>query len=537
MKKKNNLPVYDFGSWLGENAMPLLQTAGGAALVATGVGIPAGVGMMAGGVGQMANNALTPDQQMQPQQLPTTIANRQYAPTFAMGGPMPQVYEGQSHLGPNGGIPIDGNGNPSVVSKNRPIALVENNEVSWMSPQGTPYIFSDKLGFAKQAKSIMNKYKMRLGENFDKTDSIATTGLNGELANLMNKQEVYKQENGYHTMPDGSTMSDKEMGSYCNGGKLKYGCGGKLPKYADGGFPDYLDFSNVGVNNTEIPVQPTLYPQLGMSTSFAAPTLNLPRYQPVAVGEKVDAIPSIYPKSISVGNSSLEESLPSVSQTPVVPSDFTNTVAGNLNPTKTNSPFDMSTMDYLGYGLQALSPLANMAMTLANKPKEIKPSYVAPETINLESQRDALRRDATTAANVNRRNARGGSFYNYYSNALAGSNAAQRGLGEGLSQSYLNEAGTNLQSRERAKLTNLEQDRYFENLNSQEQGAYLSNLAGSVSQAGQFGAGFMRDRNQMKSTKMAADAMGTTQYNYDTDPSDGQYKQYVIYKGKKTFIQ
>jgi hypothetical protein len=49
-------------------------------------------------------------------------------------------YKGQTHNGPDEGIPVDEEGNPSVVSGKEPIALTENGEVTWNG-----YVFSDKL--------------------------------------------------------------------------------------------------------------------------------------------------------------------------------------------------------------------------------------------------------------------------------------------------------------------------------------------------------------------------------------------------------
>lgn len=54
-------------------------------------------------------------------------------------------YQGQSHEGPQEGIPVDAQGNPSIKSNNEPVALVEDNEVSWKDADGKTYIFSDKL--------------------------------------------------------------------------------------------------------------------------------------------------------------------------------------------------------------------------------------------------------------------------------------------------------------------------------------------------------------------------------------------------------
>ncbi len=54
--------------------------------------------------------------------------------------PIVNNYKGQKHSGPDGGIPVDKNGTPSAMTGNTPVALTENNEISYNG-----YIFSDTL--------------------------------------------------------------------------------------------------------------------------------------------------------------------------------------------------------------------------------------------------------------------------------------------------------------------------------------------------------------------------------------------------------
>lgn len=53
-----------------------------------------------------------------------------------------------------------------------------------------------KLTFADRAKQIMNKYKTRLGDKFDKGDSLALEAMNQELEALRQEQEAARQEAG-----------------------------------------------------------------------------------------------------------------------------------------------------------------------------------------------------------------------------------------------------------------------------------------------------------------------------------------------------
>jgi len=124
-------------------------------------------------------------------QSPTNI------PTFRNGGII--NYNGQSHDGPDGGIPIDDNGNPSIQSGNQPTGLTEDKEVAWKLPDGNTFIFSDSLGYAPIAKKIYSKYSKRLGKKMEKTDAISMKGLTQEFNDLAAEQEISKKMDGQKT--------------------------------------------------------------------------------------------------------------------------------------------------------------------------------------------------------------------------------------------------------------------------------------------------------------------------------------------------
>lgn len=110
-------------------------------------------------------------------------------------------YEGQTHQGPDGGIPIDEVGNPTVVSSNPPVALVEKGEVAFSHPSIGTYIFSNKLKynnkktFADKAKDIQRKYRLRMKDG-KIIDSISEVAYNKEMVNLMKDQEIYREVSG-----------------------------------------------------------------------------------------------------------------------------------------------------------------------------------------------------------------------------------------------------------------------------------------------------------------------------------------------------
>lgn len=121
-------------------------------------------------------------------------------PTRAGGGSIVDYDTGQDHSGPDGGIPVDQQGNPSAISNAKPVALTEAGEVTWQTPEGEAYVFSNRIQadkkktFADQAKKITKKYKSYLGEDFDKYHKPSRDSMNRELERLMQSQEQVKAE-------------------------------------------------------------------------------------------------------------------------------------------------------------------------------------------------------------------------------------------------------------------------------------------------------------------------------------------------------
>jgi hypothetical protein len=85
----------------------------------------------------------------------------------------------------------------------------------------------NKKTYADEARAIMNRYKLRLGEKFDKGDTLALEAMNQELAALRESQE-------------GTRM-------VMLGGK-EYRGGGKLKRYQDGGFISKAFDKNRGID-------------------------------------------------------------------------------------------------------------------------------------------------------------------------------------------------------------------------------------------------------------------------------------------------
>ena len=212
-RKKDNevyvtLPEYALGDWLKDNAGTVVGLGGSVISTLPFPGAKT-IGTLAQGVGAiMTDKKRSKEEELlarqeanykakttQMDELSSQITQDAYSniPVFREGGFL--EYSGQDHSGPDGGIPVDAGGNPSVLSNAEPVGLVEDGETVYVTPEGRPYIFSEELGFSKQAKKIVNKYKRRLGENLEKThDQIARRSLESELTNLINKQEKTKQD-------------------------------------------------------------------------------------------------------------------------------------------------------------------------------------------------------------------------------------------------------------------------------------------------------------------------------------------------------
>jgi len=97
--------MYSLGGWLQENAAPLLTTAAGAVMTATGVGAGAGIPMMVSGAAGLAGNAFADDPEVidysKDNRQPRTVGKQNMTPnvmSFAMGG---------SHKMPDGSMMKD----------------------------------------------------------------------------------------------------------------------------------------------------------------------------------------------------------------------------------------------------------------------------------------------------------------------------------------------------------------------------------------------------------------------------------------------
>ena len=127
-----------------------------------------------------------------------------YQREFAYGGDLSLRRNINTNKGTDR-IPVDVNGNPTLKNS---IALTDDGEVIW-----NKYVFSKKLGYADKAMNIASKYKIYLGENFDKFSPIHIKDLNRELENLRLEQEMNKPKTKLSKLPKlqkGASLSEIE---------------------------------------------------------------------------------------------------------------------------------------------------------------------------------------------------------------------------------------------------------------------------------------------------------------------------------------
>jgi len=281
MDEFDNLPEMSMGGILADVA----QGAGTGALGGAAFGgIGAVPGALIGGATGLIKGLVSNNQEKQESQLladqeqqkateamiQSRMMNLQpqhsYMPVAAKGGFI--SYKGQSHDGDQGGIPVDQQGNPTFVTNSEPVALTEDGEVTWFSPNEGAYVFSDKLGFAKPAQKLVDKYKLD-EKNID--DPYMQTAVDKQFENLKISQENKKMQSKKR-----KTVPIKQDG-------------GDLTKLYNGGYEDVFDPNNIpGMRYYSWGQNYTAPVNLGMGNSNVMPNTVVPSqtssYMPSLMG-------------------------------------------------------------------------------------------------------------------------------------------------------------------------------------------------------------------------------------------------------------
>lgn len=366
---------------------------------------------------------------------------------FEYGGTL--NYGGQLHEGPDGGVPVDAMGNPNQVN---PVALVEKGEVSYNTPDGGTYIYSDTLKhdknktFAKKAKDIQRRYKFRMKDGVI-NDPFAKKTYDAEMLQLQDNQEDLKN---FQNMQKESSEIKKN--------------GGNLPLY-------------FGPNSTN-------------NWSMKLPPLVKPIDNTAAMDEFVNQVEMDYPsrlvpKTANIPTTGISAQLPQMKQ------DVGN-LANNSNPQLYQG------MNWAQTGLAAAGPvLGGITGLILNSrrkaPVNLKLSRMTPQQINLERRRAAARESAGVATSNLSRALKGVSptAGSYMSNVVAGITDIDRNLSNALGESYTQEELQNAQLRQQAEAANLDIDMQEQMYNSQLQNqfdaskeaarnAYINQITGGI---------------------------------------------------------
>jgi hypothetical protein len=365
-----------------------------------------------------------------------------------MGGTI--NYSGQSHEGPDGGIPVDGMGNPST----NPTALTEGKETAYNAGEQGTYVFSDTLKydknktFADMSKALQGKYKLRgktKASNFNIVDPIAKKGYDADMQKLIGQQEQLKEM----TMPQ---QPQQEM-----------------PK-----------FDGTNKNNIFLPRNATVsnFNNIEDFSTFAGTDFGIS-------GTKDYSTPS--QQSFDIAGS-------------------------NKFSTPIDAPIDSVATPYSGMtwgeaGIAALPGIASgvsnlLRPSMKNKFKRLSLPQMQAEQISLDAERASAREQANVARADTSRGIRSGAptSGSYMANMIAGESGIQRGLGQQLGQSYQNEAVTNAQMRQQAAMANqqakVQEQMYNTQLAGQEKGMDYARINQGISQIGQGVTGALSQKFQ-----------------------------------------
>jgi hypothetical protein len=405
---------------------------------------------------------------------------------MAMGGTI--NYGGQLHEGPDGGVPVDAQGNPNAQN---PVALVEKGEVKYDTGEGD-YIFSDQLElrkgktFAKKAKDIQAKYKMRMSEGVI-VDPIAKKGYDKEMQDLVKKQEELRNIIAPQEQPMMRT-------------------GGNLPKYD-------------GVSWTP------------GNTSFLNPKYNFnPRasfntWQPEELDYK-NLRQNYYRGNSTVPSSNAVELNPSNALGQgqdfgiAGSTDFSTPEDApdkNLYQGQTWTETRLQMIPGIASGISNILMARSRKRAAENMTKLQAPQIVAQQ-VNLEPARAGIREQGNVARANTSRGLRGASTTpgQYMSNMIAAETGIQRGVGEGINQLNIQEQTQNAASRQSADTFNAQMQARADEINyikeQQALDAYYNQLAGGI---GQIGQGITGALSTKASSSQAANMMQMMQPNYE----------------------
>jgi len=283
----------------------------------------------------------------------------------------------------------------------------------------------EKKTFAQEAKIIMNRYKLRLGDKFDKSDPLALAAMNQELEALQQKQEAVRET---------------ELGLPSEAAP-QFAKGGLLPEYEglDPNQSAYLPATNI--YNFQTGTAPKLTAPQGIG--------SLGAFQSQQEGSGLNA----FNDSFNLGSD---------------PGDFINTLGDSpavQDPFKSRVPWMGAVGDMIG-GL-----IGNKELDLPEyNYEEWKPTQARANLVDYSRGREQTMRERDQAQAMITRNARGtGSQAGLMENILAGATGTQRAAGQAFNQSLEQEGNVNAQIKNQVSQFNAAQQAQAAQMNSRNQ--------------------------------------------------------------------
>lgn len=426
------------GDWLGDNAANILKTVAGGVLTAIPGTQAAGIPLLASGVTGMATDGIQAksnrvnEASIAKQNQITKLNNQLEAEYMKEKGGYINYNKGSKHSDPLGGIPVDKMGNPVITSKQKPAAVTEKGEVTYVFPDGRSLVLSEVLGDVKKFNSIKNNYKLRLGNDLKGHDTISRGGLLKDMNNLA--EEITARNKPKETE-------------------------GGLPIAQNGGEPwDPKIYAPWESKYSIIPLRPDAQ---SMNPNTQNPVVANPVNNPIANNniktstgtKKVSTNPLTEIKTTNFDNTDYSQQInddiysnftpPSVSDPKIISSED---LTGAKEQGELYNPIASAAIT-AGIG-GAATILGNLAMAKKYKaPKPTNPKLVNAPTVSFEAERQAARDNATIARNSGISTIRntGATRGSLAANSAGIATGVQKNLNQSLSQSYQNEENTNKQ--------------------------------------------------------------------------------------------
>lgn len=397
-------------------------------------------------------------------------------------------------------VPVDKMGSPITNNRARGVAMVDSGEVVKDGFVYSNQLKDGKKSFADMAREIMERYKMRLGKNLDGTDKVSKEQMDRDFADLADRQERYKEENGIEDNSEG----------YASGGKIQ------IAESKRGTFTSAAERRGMGVQEfaSHVMANKEKYsPAMVKKANFAKNTAGWDKkwdgggidtslmygLEKSVVENGIDNAPmtSLFSHGSVTPNFKSQESMMSDS---IGSPDFSGSGSG------TGSNWGQ----IAGIGTQALT-LGLRAYNIAKNAKSTSPTgygYV-PKNISLAEQRSDLEREANIQRAQSRR-----LFSDNTTAQIASNTAINTELFKALNDSTMKERTENAYNQNRAAQFNAQARMQADEVKAREQGTKTQAYDALLRDASSLATGALRDKNVMASDTMRMKLLQEAYRNY-----------------------